>query len=84
MLVNIEEERERQRGEKMKSTEIPQFTREDFLETARPYKFIKENSTNHLEETQLITMVREIALSVGVTNFTSLYKAYLTIYVTGR
>lgn len=27
----------------MKSTEIPQFTREDFLETARPYKFIKEN-----------------------------------------
>ena len=68
----------------MKSTEIPQFTREDFLETARPYKFIKENSTNPLEETQLITMVREIALSVGVTNFTSLYKAYLTIYVTGH
>lgn len=68
----------------MKSTEIPNFTREDFLETVRPYKFIKENSTNHLEETQLITMVREIALSVGVKNFVSLYKAYLAVYMTGH
>lgn len=60
----------------MKLIDIPNFTKEDFLETDRPYRFIKENSTNHLEEGQLITMVREIALSVGVKNFMTLYSCY--------
>lgn len=58
---------------------IPQFTKDDFLKTNKPYKFIAENFTNRLEEKQLIELVRENALRVGVRNFDSMYKTYASM-----
>lgn len=59
---------------------IPKFTKNDFLKTHKPYKFIAENSTNDFEEKQLIELVRENALRVGVANFNSMYKSYSFVF----
>lgn len=55
---------------------IMTFTKQDFLETDKPYRYIEEVPANSLERVQIETMVRENAKKVGITNFTALNKAY--------
>ena len=52
------------------------FTKEDYLTSVAPFEYI-EQSDNALEKEQRKALVTEHAKSVGIKNFTTLYKAYL-------
>lgn len=52
------------------------FTKEDYLTSVVPFEYI-EQSDNALEKEQRKALVTEHAKSVGIKNFTTLYKAYL-------
>lgn len=58
------------------TVKIPEFTREDFLESTKPYDFVKENSANLFEEEQLIQRVDRIAKTAEVISFRNLYTLY--------
>lgn len=60
----------------MNKEQIPEFAREDFLNSEAPYKWLEENSVNKFEEMQLTEMLSEKAKEKGVTNFKALLKAY--------
>ncbi len=57
-------------------TAIIEFTREDFLNTAKPYEFVSENAEDQLHEEQLRQLVCENAKRVGIRNFRRLYVDY--------
>jgi len=59
---------------------IPTFTKEDFLSSDAPYKFIRDTAKSQLENEQLIQLVRENAAEVGVKNFRRLYSAFVSSF----
>lgn len=65
------------------TVKIPEFTREDFLESTKPYDFVKENSANLFEEEQLIQRVDRIAKTAEVISFRNLYTLYKNDYSVG-
>lgn len=60
----------------MNKEQIPEFLREDFLNSEAPYRWLEENSVNKFEEMQLTEMLSEKAKEKGVANFKALLKAY--------
>lgn len=56
---------------------MEQYTRDDFLESAKPYEFLYNVKDDpELHERSLIT-IKENAHAVGVKGFESLYKLYV-------
>ena len=60
----------------MKIKDAPRFTKNDFLTTTKPYKFITECAETLLEEQQLVEIFRREALHCGVMNFVKMYSCY--------
>ena len=56
--------------------ETPNFTKKDFLETLAPYEFVKENANDPFREEQLLQIIYEQAVCVGVRNFKKLYRLF--------
>ena len=53
----------------MKINDIPQFTKEDFLETEKPYEFVCKKVKSDFEKEQIKVTVNENARKVGIANF---------------
>ncbi|MBQ2967443.1 MAG: hypothetical protein IJE10_04915 [Clostridia bacterium] len=56
--------------------QIPSFTKEDFLESEKPYRFILDNAENEFRKLQMVSVMSDKALKVGVKNFKKLFFAY--------
>lgn len=52
------------------------FTREDFLETTKPYEFLYEMKKDPVVHEQALIDIQENARAVGIRNFRKLYKSY--------
>ena len=57
---------------------IEDYTREDFLDSDAPYEYIYLHKQNKFMQQKLIAKMTEQAKSVGVKNFPTLYKAYIS------
>ena len=57
---------------------IEEYTKEDFLDTDKPYEYIFLHKDNKFMQQKLITKMAEQAKKVGVRNFPTLYKAYVS------
>lgn len=55
---------------------IEEYTREDFLDTEKPYEYIYLHKNDKFTQKKLITKMAEQAKKVGVSNFPTLYKLY--------
>lgn len=56
---------------------MPEYTKEDFLKTTKPYEYLqylKEDPTQH---EQALLAVQENARAVGVRNFRKIYASYI-------
>lgn len=62
----------------MDEKKIPEFTKNDFLYSSKPYEWLDENSSNKFEALQLIERMNDLALTVKIRNFKTLYKEYLS------
>lgn len=62
----------------MEEKKIPEFTKNDFLYSSKPYEWLDENSSNKFEALQLTERMNDLALSVKIRNFKTLYKEYLS------
>lgn len=62
----------------MDEKKIPEFTKNDFLYSSKPYEWLDENSSNKFEALQLTERMNDLALSVKIRNFKTLYKEYLS------
>lgn len=60
----------------MKIKDIPKFTKEDFLETDKPYEFVCKKAENDFEKEQIKTVIWENAVKVGIRNFDTLLSYY--------
>lgn len=60
---------------------IPNYTREQFLDTGEPYAWLLDHNQDAFEFEQLKTKMREMARMVGCTNFLSLFKQYQKMVV---
>ena len=56
---------------------IEEYTKEDFLDSDKPYEFVFLHKDNKFMQQKLITKMSEQAKRVGVRNFPTLYKAFL-------
>ena len=56
--------------------EIGEYTKEDFLDTDKPYEYIFLHKDNKFMQQKLLNKMSEQAKKVGVRNFPTLYKAY--------
>ena len=61
----------------MSKIEIPQFEKEDYLETTAPYEWLYSHKGNRLEMKQLSARMAEEAVKVGIRNFMALFNEYL-------
>ncbi len=57
--------------------EIPQFSKEEFVHSTRPFEFIMQNAENPFEQQQLLTVMSEMAKAQKVNNFKTLYNSYV-------
>ena len=55
---------------------IEEYTKEDFLDTDKPYEYIFLHKDNKFMQQKLLNKMSEQAKKVGVRNFPTLYKAY--------
>ena len=55
---------------------IPNFTKDDYLKTTKPYEWLYEFEDNPLKFNQLSALLKEKASGVGVKNFGTLLKSY--------
>ena len=55
---------------------IPEFSREDYTETSRPYEWLWEHRGNNFLLKQLKTRMSEKALSVGVRGFIGIFNEF--------
>ena len=62
----------------MDEKKIPEFTKNDFLYSSKPYEWLDENSSNKFEALQLTERMNDLALAVKIRNFKTLYKEYLS------
>ena len=58
-------------------SEIPEFTKEDFLNSFSPYEFVFRYHDNRFIETRAIELVSQAARLLGIRNFKSMYADYL-------
>lgn len=58
---------------------IEEYTREDFLDTEKPYEYIYLHRHNKYTQKKLITKMAAQAKMVGVSNFPTLYKLYASV-----
>ena len=56
---------------------IEEYTKEDFLDTDKPYEYVFLHKDNKFMQQKLITKMSEQAKKVGVRNFPTLYKSFL-------
>ena len=56
---------------------IEEYTKEDFLDSDKPYEYVYLYKDNKFMQQKLITKMSEQAKRVGVRNFPTLYKAFL-------
>ncbi len=56
---------------------IPEYTKSDYLTTTTPFEWLYRYKDNQFELKQLIGIMAEQAKSVGVRNFTALFKSYM-------
>lgn len=61
----------------MARIELPEFQREDYLETTAPYEWLYSHRGNRLEMKQLSSRMTEAAKAVGIRNFLALFNEYL-------
>lgn len=57
---------------------IEEYTKSDFLDSDRPYEYVFLYKDNKFMQQKLITKMSEQAKKVGVRNFPTLYKAYVS------
>ncbi|MBO5060263.1 MAG: DUF927 domain-containing protein [Clostridia bacterium] len=60
----------------MNEIQIPDFTKEEYLATPRPFEWLNAFAENNFQLMQMLEQVSKQASSVGVKNFKSLFKAY--------
>lgn len=53
------------------------FSKDDFLNTDKPFRYIKENSTDQRQEEEILQLVSENAKRVGIRDFDKMYDFYL-------
>lgn len=58
----------------------PQFSRDDFLSTIKPYEYLRQLKKDPLRHEKALLEVQENARSVGIRNFRKMYKFYLRDY----
>lgn len=56
---------------------VPAYTKEDFLTGVAPYEWIYQHKNNKLEYAQYTELMKAKAKEVGISNFMTLFKAYL-------
>lgn len=61
----------------MNEIQIPDFTREEYLSTSKPYEWLNGFSTNKFQLEQLLAQISVKASVIGVKNFKSMFKLYL-------
>ena len=55
---------------------VPEFTKSDYFRTTRPFEWVYSFKENGLKMQQMLSLIREQAGSVGVKNFTTLFRIY--------
>ncbi len=61
----------------MDEIQIPDFTREEYLTTSKPYEWLNSFSSNKFQLAQLLAQICVKASLIGVKNFKGLFKLYL-------
>lgn len=56
---------------------VPSYTKEDFLTGIAPFEWVYQSKDNKLQYAQYLELMKAKAKEVGVSNFMSLWKAYL-------
>jgi len=56
---------------------VPAYTKEDFLTGVEPFEWIYQSKDNKLQYAQNIELMKAKAKEVGISNFITLWKAYL-------
>lgn len=56
---------------------IPEFTRDDYLETSEPFSWLYQFSSDPFTQQQMLTKIKSQAAAVGISNFVALWKSYL-------
>ncbi len=83
--IDIEEaENELEEAEELADAEpveenslVPAYTKEDFLTGVEPFEWIYQSKDNKLQYAQNIELMKARAKEVGISNFITLWKAYL-------
>lgn len=57
--------------------DVPNFTREDYLTTTKPFEYLYAHKENKFEMKQLLGRMSAQAQTVGIRNLAALFKAYL-------
>ena len=57
--------------------DVPNFTRDDYLTTTKPFEYLYEHRENKFEMKQLLGRMSAQAQSVGIRNLAALFKAYI-------
>lgn len=60
----------------MNAIQVPDFTREEYLTTSKPYEWLDAFSENKFQLEQLLVQISAKASFVGVKNFKSMFKLY--------
>ncbi len=56
---------------------IPDFTKDDYLETSEPFSWLYQFHTDPFTQQQMLTKIKSQAAAVGISNFVALWKSYL-------
>lgn len=56
---------------------IPDFTRDDYLETSEPFSWLYKFHSDPFMQQQMLTKIKSQAATVGISNFVALWKSYL-------
>lgn len=57
--------------------DVPNFTRDDYLTTTKPFEYLYEHRENKFEMKQLLGRMSAQAQTVGIRNLAALFKAYI-------
>ena len=57
--------------------DVPNFTRDDYLTTTKPFEYLYQHRENKFEMKQLLGRMSAQAQTVGIRNLAALFKAYI-------
>ena len=57
--------------------DVPNFTRDDYLTTTKPFEYLYDHKENKFELKQLLGLMSAQAQTVGIRNLAALFKAYV-------